>query len=301
MRVLITGATGLVGQEIVKLCHSRGFNVNYLTTRSSKISNAEHYKGFHWNPQDNTIDPDCFEGVSVIIHLAGASIAKRWTSSYKQEIIDSRVKSTQLLIDTLKTHENSVQQVISASAIGIYPDDLTKLHDQTTSEINSSFLGYVVKQWETAVDGFSALHIKVAKIRIGLVLSDKGGALLEIAKPVKFGVGAAFGSGKHWQSWIHITDLAAMFLYVLEHNLEGIYNGTAPNPVTNKTLVETTAKVLKKPFFLLNIPKFMMRLVLGEMHIILFESQRVSSKRITETGFNFKFNVLHAAIENLMG
>ena len=162
-------------------------------------------------------------------------------------------------------------------------------------------MGSVVQAWEQAVDGFSKLNIKVAKVRIGLVLSNKGGALKEIAKPIKFGVGAAFGSGKQWQSWIHINDLAKTFLFVLENELDGVYNGVAPNPVTNNELTKTVAKVLNKPLFLPNIPEFVMKMVLGEMHIILFESQRVSSKKIETKGFEFEFHHLEPALEDLLG
>ncbi|TBN06616.1 TIGR01777 family protein [Hyunsoonleella flava] len=301
MRVLITGATGLVGQEIVKLCHAKGIQVNYLTTRKSKISQDENYQGFYWNPETRDIDSGCFKNVDAIIHLAGASISKRWTDSYKKEVIDSRVETTQLLIDSLKGETHGIKQIVSASAIGVYPDSLTNYYDQTHKELSDSFLGKVVKAWEKAVDGFSELGIKVSKVRIGLVLSDKGGALKEIVKPIKFGVGAAFGSGKQWQSWIHIEDLAHIFLFVLEQQLEGVYNGVAPNPVTNNELTKTAAKVLRRPLFLPNIPKFFMKLVLGEMHIILFESQRVSSKKIESKGFQFEFHQLQRALKDLLG
>ncbi len=300
MRVLITGATGLVGQEIVKRCHAKNIQVNYLTTRKSKISQDDNYKGFYWNVDTREIDINCFNGVDAIIHLAGASISKRWTEAYKKEVINSRVESTQLLIDTLKGESHNIKQIVSASAIGIYPDSLTNYYDQTHKEVSNSFLGEVVQAWEQAVDGFSKVNIKVSKVRIGLVLSDKGGALKEITKPIKFGAGAAFGSGKQWQSWIHIEDLSRVFLFVLERSLEGVYNGVAPNPVSNTELTKTVAKVLRKPLFLPNIPKFVMKLVLGEMHIILFESQRVSSKKIEEKGFEFEYNYLEPALNDLL-
>ncbi len=301
MRVLITGATGLIGQEIVKLCHEKDIRVNYLTTSKSKIVQEENYKGFYWNPKAKEIDADCFKGVDAIIHLAGATVSKRWTPSYKKEIISSRTETTALLIHTLKGIKHTVKQVVSASAIGIYPDSLTNYYDQTHNEISSSFLGQVVSVWEQAIDEFSQLNITVSKIRIGLVLSNKGGALKEIVKPIKFGLGAAFGNGKQWQSWIHIHDLANMFLYVLEKELNGVYNGVSPNPVSNNELTKTATSVLKKPLFMPNIPKFFMKSVLGDMHILLFESQRVSSKKIEDKGFNFEYNYLEPALEDLLG
>ena len=300
MRVLITGATGLIGKEIVKLCHKKNIDVNYLTTSKSKISNNINYQGFYWNPNTKEIDIQCFKEVEIIIHLAGATVSKRWTSEYKKEILSSRLETTQLLVDSLKNNKNEVKQVISASAIGIYPDSLSNYYEETDSEGDATFLSEVVQKWETAVDAFLDLNIRVAKIRIGLVLSDKGGALPELTKPIKFGIGAAFGSGKSWQSWIHIKDLAGLFMYVLTHNLEGAFNAVAPNPVTNLDLTKLCAKVLSKPLWLPNIPKFFMKLVLGDMHTLLFLSQRVSSKKIEEEGFSFKYHHLQPALEALL-
>lgn len=301
MRVLITGATGLIGQEIVKLCHEKDIAVNYLTTSKSKIKQHQNYQGFYWNPKTEDIDVSCFNNVDAIIHLAGATVSKRWTPTYKKEILNSRIEGTQLLINALKGETHSIKQVVSASAIGIYPDSLIHYYDETFNDFDDSFLSEVVKAWEHAVDGFSKLNINVSKVRIGLVLSNKGGALQEMVKPIKLGLGAAFGSGKQWQSWIHINDLARIFLYVLENKLSGVYNGVAPNPVTNLELTKTIAKVLDKPLFLPNIPRFVMKLVLGEMHTLLFDSQRVSSKKIEDKGFQFKDYHLQPALEGLLG
>lgn len=300
MHVLITGATGLIGKEIVKRCHQQNITVNYLTTRKSKIEQVENYKGFYWNPKLKEIDTACFEEVDVIIHLAGASISNRWTASYKKEIISSRVESTQLLINTLKGESHTIKHVISGSAIGIYPDSLINYYEESFRGENHSFLGDVVKRWEASVDGFSKLNIKVSKIRTGLVLSNKGGALLEMIKPIKFGLGAAFGNGKHWQSWIHISDLSNMFLFLLEHKLYGVYNGVSPNTETNKALTKAIAKVLNRPLLLPNIPKFIMKTILGDMHELLFESQRVSSKKIEDKGFVFEYHHLKPALEDLL-
>jgi len=301
MRVLITGATGLIGQEMVKLCHEKDIKVNYLTTSKSKIVQEENYKGFYWNPKAKEIDADCFKEVDAIVHLAGTTVSKRWTPSYKKEILSSRTETTALLVNTLRESTHTVKQVVSASAIGIYPDSLINYYDESHNEIGSSFLGQVVSVWEQASDEFLKLNITVSKIRIGLVLSNKGGALMEIVKPIKFGLGAAFGNGKQWQSWIHIHDLANLFLYVLQNNLSGVFDGVAPNPTSNSELTKTAASVLHKPLFMPNIPKFFMKLILGEMHILLFESQRVSSKKIADIGFLFKFNYLEPALNNLLG
>ena len=177
---------------------------------------------------------------------------------------------------------------------------MVNYYDENNSEISDSFLGQVVQKWEEAVDDFSELNINVCKIRIGLVLSENGGALPEIVRPIRFGAGAAFGSGKQWQSWIHINDLAQIFIFALKENLSGVYNAVAPNPVTNSELTKASAKVLKRPLLLPNIPKLPMKLVLGEMHMLLFESQRVSSCKIIEKGFDFKFVNIETALQDLL-
>jgi uncharacterized protein (TIGR01777 family) len=300
MVVLITGATGVVGKEIVKLCLLKNIQVNYLTTDSSKLKQEENYKGFYWNPKQNEIDEACFKDVDAIIHLAGATISKRWTASYKKKILDSRVQVTKFLFESLKKQDHKVTEFIGASAIGLYPDSLTNYYDETYKGVSQSFLGDVIWQWESAMDSFSVLGINVAKIRIGLVLAKDGGALPQIIKPIRFGVGAPFGSGQHWQSWIHINDLARLFMFVLKHQLEGVYNGVAPNPVTNVEFTKTIAKTLNRPLILPNIPKNIMRLVLGEMHLLLFESQRVSSKKVEDLGFEFKYHHLQPALQDLI-
>ncbi|MEH6536398.1 MAG: TIGR01777 family oxidoreductase [Psychroserpens sp.] len=295
-KILITGATGLIGQEIVKVCHDQNLNVHYLTTSKNKLSKEDNYKGFYWNPDNNEIDSNCFEGVDTIINLVGATISKRWTDSYKQVIIESRTETAKLLRETIAKHNFPVKQIISASAIGVYPDSLTNYYEETETETSDSFLGQVVQKWEAAVDDFSSLGIKVAKIRIGLVLSEKGGALPEIAKPIRFGAGTAFGIGTQWQSWIHVKDLSRLFVFTATKKLEGVYNGVAPNSVTNNELTKAVAKILHRPLILPNIPKMAMKLVLGEMHILLFESQRVSAAKIEGEGFDFEYHHLKPAL-----
>ncbi|MEY8848492.1 TIGR01777 family oxidoreductase [Psychroserpens sp. XS_ASV72] len=299
-RVLITGATGLIGQEIVNVCKQENIPVHYLTTSKHKLENQAYYKGFYWNPKTKEIDLNCFDGVDTIINLAGATISKRWTSDYKKVILSSRTETAQLLYDVIQKHKFPVQQIVSASAIGVYPDSQTNYYEESFEGVSDSFLGTVVQQWENAVNRFEQLGITVSKIRVGLVLSDKGGALPQIVKPVRYGVGAAFGTGEQWQSWIHIDDLAKLFFFLAENKLGGIYNGVAPNPVSNSELTKTVAKVLKKPLILPNIPKFAMKLVLGEMHILLFESQRVSSSKTESKGFDFEYHHLEPALEDLL-
>ncbi|CAZ96969.1 MULTISPECIES: TIGR01777 family oxidoreductase [Zobellia] len=300
MRILITGATGLVGSAIVEQCHKNDIAVNYLTTSKKKIASEPDYKGFYWNPNKGEIDLECFEGVTAIINLAGASISKRWTLAYRKKIISSRVNSLRTLHSALeKVDHQNILSFVSASAIGVYPDSLSRYYTEEEKAVDDSFLGEVVKVWEEEIDKFKSFSFSVAKVRIGLVMSCKGGALPEMAKPVKLYLGAAFGSGEQWQSWIHISDLARIFIFVLEHGLSGVYNGVGPNPVTNAKLVKEIAKVFDRPLWLPNIPKFVMRLLLGKMSYILFASQRVSCKKIEEEGFSFEYPNVCVALEGI--
>ena len=300
MKVLITGATGLIGSEVINLCLENKIGVHFLTTSKHKLNSIENCNGFYWNPKEDLIDTSCFEGVDTIINLAGASISKRWTESYKEVILNSRLQTLGVLRTLLQKQEHTVKQIISASAIGVYPDSLTNYYEEDFQEPSGSFLGEVVSSWEAKVNTFKALGIVVTKIRIGLVLAKKGGALPEIVKPIKFGLGAAFGSGKQWQSWIHIEDLAMIFMFTLKHKFEGNFNAVAPNAVTNNEFTKTVSKILMRPLILPNIPKAVMNLVLGDMHILRFESQRVSSKKVENLGFNFKYPNLELALQDLL-
>jgi uncharacterized protein (TIGR01777 family) len=300
MKILITGATGLIGREITALCHERGISVHYLTTSADKLVARENYKGFYWNPTKGEIDRECFKGVTAIINLAGASISGRWTKEYKAEVLNSRIKSLQTLNEGLRhVDTGNILSFVSASATGIYPNSLAHYYEEDEPKVDNSFLGEVVNSWEKEVDTFKSYGFALSKIRIGLVMSKNGGALPEMAKPMKYGLGAAFGAGSQWQSWIHIGDLARMFLFVSENQLKGVYNGVGPNPVTNQKLTKELARVMNKPLFLPNIPRIVMKTVLGEMSYILFASQRVSSKKIEEEGFIFEYQNICRTLDDL--
>ena len=300
MRVLITGATGLVGTELVSLLLKNDIHINYLTTSKSKIKNKQEYQGYYWNPVNGTIDESCIINVDAVIHLAGASVSKRWTKAYKQEIVESRVLSTNILYNLLKNNTHTVTHFIAASATGIYPDSLDRVYSEDDTDVDDSFLGHVVEKWEQAVDKVATLGIKVAKMRTGIVLSGKGGALIEMARPVEYGLGAALGSGKQIQSWIHIHDLVNMYTLVLQQELDGVYNAVSPHPVTNNELMKTIAKVLGRPYFLPNVPKFMLQLILGQMHVILLSSQNVSAKKIISEGYQFEYLSLEKAVRQAL-
>lgn len=298
--ILITGATGLVGSALVNKCLKDNIGVHYLTTSKHKVKNEHNYKGFYWNPDQGEIDLAAFKNVDIIINLAGAPIAKKWTKSYKRTLVKSRVQPIHLLRQTIAEHNIDIKHFISASAVGYYPDSLTNFYDETFESDQDSFIVDVVKKWEEAAHQLTSLGIKVAKIRIGLVLSDKGGALPKMAKPIKFGLGSRLGSGNQWQPWIHIEDLVDIFFFVIKYRLTGVYNGVAPNATTNSTFTEVIAETLNRPLWLPNIPAVMLKLFLGEMSTIALTGQRVSSKKIESLGFQFKFYSLASALENLL-
>jgi len=298
MKILITGATGLIGREIVELSNKQGISVNYLTTNRDKIISNENFQGFYWNPTIYEIDLNCFEGVTAIINLAGTNISNRWTSNYKNEILSSRLNSIKTLTQALsKIDSKHITSFVSASATGIYPSSLSNYYIEEEQKIDDSFLGEVVDSWEKEIDTLGKFGLLVAKIRIGMVLSLDGGALPELAKAVRSYIGAPFGTGKQWQSWIHISDLARMFLFISQNGLYGIYNGVSPNPITNAKMISEIAKALDKPLILPKIPKFLLQIILSQKSFLLFSSHRVSSKKIAEEGFIFEYPNITNALE----
>lgn len=300
MNILITGATGLVGNKLVSSLKKDNHSIHYLSTSKSKLKNELNYKGFYWNPSTGEIDKKAFEDVSIIIHLAGASISKKWTKAYKKEIIESRVEGANLIFETLKSTPNKVERFISASAVGIYPNDLNYIYHENNTQIDNSFLGEVTELWEKSANQFKSLSILVSIVRIGVVFAKESGALVEMTKPIKYGLGAVLASGKQYVSWIHVDDLVAIFKYVIDTNLKGVYNAVSPYPITNEELTKAIATTLHKPLFLPNVPKFILNFLLGEMHIILTNSQNVSCRKILDAGFQFQFASLNKSLQNLL-
>ncbi|WMN07837.1 TIGR01777 family oxidoreductase [Marivirga arenosa] len=296
--ILITGGSGLVGTELSALLKSKGYEVAHLTR---SIKKNYPYQQFEWNIGKQQIDEKAFEFADVIIHLAGAGVAdKRWTEERKKVIIESRTKSVQLLFDKIQANpEYAPKHLISASAIGYYGMNTGDKWVDEDSEVGNDFLADVTKKWEASVDQFEALNIPVAKIRIGIVLTDKGGALPQLAQPIKLFAGAPLGSGKQWMSWIHIDDLTRLFLHSLKNKLTGVYNGVGENPNTNKEVTRAVAKVLNKPLILPNVPAFAMKLLLGEMAQMVLGGNKVSAKKTLQSGFEFKFEKLDEALEDI--
>lgn len=300
MRILITGATGLVGSKIREFCGQKEIGINYLTHSREKLEKQPGYRGFYWHPKTGEIDTACLEGVSAIINLAGANLFRPWTKKYKKTILESRVDSLNLLHKTLQNHPHEVKNLVSASAVGIYPSSYQKLYSENHAIAENSFLIKVVKEWEAAADRFFNLDIRVTKLRTGIVLSNEGGAYPLMKLPVKLYLGAPLGTGRQWQSWIHIDDLARMYLFAIEHNFEGVYNAVAPNPVNNKELTEAIARRMNKPILLPKIPGFLMKTLMGEMGSLALSSQLVSSEKIEQMGFGFWYGKINKAIGELV-
>ena len=296
-KILITGASGLVGSRLTEMLLQKGHQVSHLgrTKKSGPV------KSYVWNVDKGEFDAAALVGIDAIIHLAGAGVAdKRWNEQRKKEILESRTKSSALLYQTLKKENHAVKAVVSASAIGYYGFCLDERIFNEESKPGSDYLAQVTRQWEEAVDKISSLGIRVAKVRIGIVLSAKGGALPEMAKPVRFGVGAPLGTGKQYLSWIHIDDLCAMFMKAVEDDqMHGAYNAVC-DWVTNETITKSIARVLNRPLLLPPIPGFMMKLIVGEMAVIVVNGSKVSSDKIRKTGFTFQYPDLNEALSELL-
>ena len=300
MKILITGATGLIGSRIVKDCLERNIKVNFLTTRKNKINSISGCHGFFWDPQKNIIDLKCFDDIDSIINLSGASIFRIWTRKNKELILNSRVQSLNFLRDTLKENNIKINSIISASGIGAYPSSNEKEFDETEKDTSNYFLSDVIKEWEKATMSFKNIAKNVSIVRIGLVLSKDGGVLRQTMQPMSFGFGVYFGKGNQWQSWIHIKDISRLFLHINEKDLSGIYNGVAPTPLSNFDFTKMVSKIRRGVLFLIPVPRLCFRLIFGEMHIILFKSQKVSSEKIQSKGFTFIYENLDNTLKNIL-
>jgi len=296
--ILITGASGLIGTSLTNMLLQRGHTVSHLGR--SKKSDGE-VKSFVWNISLQHMDEESLSGIDTIIHLAGAGVAdKRWTKKRKQEILESRTQSTKLLFDVLKKGNHQVTSFISASAIGYYGFESNDMLTEA-SPAGGDYLATVTKQWEDEVDKIESLNIRLVKVRIGIVLSERGGALKEMMLPVKLFVGSPLGSGNQYLSWIHIHDLCAIFCKSVEDRMmTGVYNGVGPHPTTNRAFTRAIAKVLRRPLFLPAIPGFLLKLVIGEMADIVVGGSKVSSHKIQQAGFSFQFDSLDKALRDLI-
>tara|TARA_R110002073_G_scaffold53840_4_gene138891 strand:- start:93883 stop:94776 length:894 start_codon:yes stop_codon:yes gene_type:complete len=293
-KVLISGGTGLIGKRLSILLQSKGYEVRLLS-RSKKIVNG--YQTFLWDVDERYIDEKAFVDLDYIIHLAGAGIAdKKWTEKRKKIIIDSRVQSTELLLQTVRKLKIPIKAFISSSAIGYYGSITSNTVFEESHQPNDDFLGEVCQQWEGSVFKCNNKNIRKVAIRTGIVLSKNGGALSKMKTPII----TPLGNGKQYMPWIHIDDLCEMYIKALEdESIEGAFNAVSPEHQTNKLFSKILAKSLKKPFLSIGLPSLILKLVFGEMATILLNGSRVSSEKIKGTGFSFKYPILIDALEDL--
>lgn len=298
-QVLITGGSGLVGQRLSQMLLERGYGVSWLSRQAAQKGKVKTYR---WDVQRQYIDPEALQNVQYIVHLAGAGVADgRWTEERKKLILESRTQSTRLLANALQKQAHSVRAFVGASAIGLYGAHTGNVLVGEGFPPANDFLAQVVRQWEAETDRI-ADRLRTVKIRIGVVLSAQGGALPQMALPVRLFAGAPLGSGKQWVSWIHIDDLCRMFIKAIEdEQMHGAYNGVAPQPLTNQQLTRAIGQVLHRPVWPLHVPAFALNLALGEMATVVLGGSRVSSKKIEEAGFAFQFPDAMSALNNLIG
>lgn len=305
--VVITGGTGLIGTALTKALVQKGYEVIILTRRK-KASSQKNVSYAVWNLGQQSIDEEVIKKADYIVHLAGSNVAeKRWTKKKKQEIIDSRVKSGELLVTALKKIHNKVKAILSISGIGYYGPDLTPGHSPKGEGRNAfvetdppfnDFLGTVVQQWEKAIACSAEMGKRLVIFRTGIVLSNEGGAYKEFKDPLKFGIATVLGSGKQTVSWIHIDDVVRLFIEAIENEKwEGVYNAVSPKPVSNKQLIKEIAK--ERFHITAKVPSFVLKAVLGEMSIEVLKSTTVSSEKIQKEGFEFLYPNIEEAVASL--
>jgi uncharacterized protein (TIGR01777 family) len=295
MKIVISGASGLIGTQLVAKLSQGGHEVIRLVRRSPKSGEIQ------WNPKSGTLDAAALEGADAVIHLSGAGIGdKRWTAGYRKEILDSRTDTTALLAKTIASLSRKPSVFLSGSAIGIYG----ARNDEQLTEVSThgtGFLAEVCEQWEAAAKPAVDAGVRTVYLRTGIVLSPKGGALKKLLLLFKLGVGGKFGNGKQWQSWISIDDEIGAIEYLLTANVSGAVNLTAPNPVTNAEFTKVLASVLKRPA-IVPVPTFAPKILLGGelADALLFTGQRVIPAALNASGYTFKHTTLDSALRSLL-
>lgn len=294
MKILITGATGLIGTALQSVLREKGHDL--LLVSRSEPKNASFIK---WDPYEGFDDPERLKGIDAVIHLAGESVSGlRWTEEKKKAIRESRVIGTRTLVDALSELEDRPQVLVSASAIGFYGDRGDEVMTET-SKPGTTFLADVCREWEAEARRAEDSGIRTVLVRTGIVMSKDGGALGTMLMPFKLGLGGVVGNGKQWMSWISLDDHVRVIVYALENsNVRGAINSVSPDPVTNQEFTSVLGEVLYRPTFI-PVPEFAVNLVFGEMgEALLLDSTRVMPKRLQEAGFEFKYPDLKKAIEH---
>ena len=295
MKIVISGASGLIGTQLVTTLKSSGHEVVQLVRRTAGAGQIM------WDPKSGKLDPASLEGCDAVIHLSGAGIGdKRWSDAYRREILVSRTATTLLLANTIASLQRKPSVFLSGSAIGIYgargDEQLTE-----TSAHGTGFLADVCEQWEAAAKPAIDAGVRTVFLRTGIVLSPKGGALKKLLPLFRLGIGGKFGNGKQWQSWISMDDEVASIIHLLTANVSGAVNLTAPQPVTNAEFTKVLARVVKRPA-IVPVPTFAPKILLGGelADALLFTGQRVMPQALTASGYVFKHSTLESALRSLL-
>ncbi len=300
MNVLVSGGTGFIGKQIIHALLEKGHTVTNLTTqRKQEGVVSKKFQHVYWNPTSKEINKSLLSNIDGVIHLAGYSVANKWSTANKALMVSSRISSTEFLCDLLNKMDVPPAVMVGASASGYYKNS-HEIQDETAA-VGNGFLADLTAQWENAS---ASLHpsIKNIHLRIGVVLSANDGALKKLTPIFKAGIGSAVGNGQQYMSWVHEDDLVRLFIHCLENHVEsGIYNATSDNPVTNFEFSKCLAQVLHKPFFLPKVPAFVLRMLFGEMSQLVLVSQRLSNKKTRDTAFEFQYKKITTALEALYG
>lgn len=297
-KILISGATGLVGKKLARKLYERGYQVEILVR--SKSENSD-FKSYFWDYENQILEEGALDNTYIFIHLAGAPISKRWTASYKKEVYNSRINSAQFIFEQMQKQNIHPEAVISSSAVGIYGQITSQQIFSENDLPAQDFLGNVCADWELKAHQFEKLGSRVVCIRISTVLSEKGGALEVLKKPIELNFGSVLGSGDQYFPWIHVDDLVNIYFKAVEDvSMNGAYNASAPDFVNNRELTKKIASHLGKKIWLPNIPKFIIKAALGEMSVLALEGSRVSSRKIENSGFKFVYNNLDKALADVI-
>jgi uncharacterized protein len=301
--VVIAGGSGMIGRSLSALLISQGYQVIILSrdpNRYRSPSPAMSYAA--WNIDDQVADDEPFKKAKYIIHLAGAGVVdKPWTDKRKEQIVESRTKSSRLLVHKISTVENNIETVVSASAIGWYPQNLN-VQATETDPPDKGFLGETCRLWEESISPVTTLGKRLVILRTGIVLSNKGGAFPAFAKPIKYGIAGILGDGKQIISWIHIEDLCRIYLAAMtDGEMSGVYNAVAPNPVSNRSFTIELANRMKGKFYIsIPVPSFVLRLMMGSRSEEVLKSSNISSDKIKQTGFQFIYPNIETAFRSLV-
>lgn len=294
MKIAITGGSGFIGKRLISFWLEQGHELINISRSSSK--QLPGVRTLTWDELER--NADLLEGLDAIVNLAGESISQRWTAAAKTRIVQSRLQAAERIAKLVATMDPKPKVVVNASGMSYYGISETDTFDENSPFRNTDFLADVVKQWEAAADLIQGTRI--VKVRVGLVLDNKEGAFPKMALPYKLGVGGTVGSGRQWHSWIHIDDMVRLIDFCVQNDaIIGPVNATAPNPVTNKDLGRAIATAMRRPN-LFPVPAFMMKLIFGELSVLLLKGQKVIPRVLQQHGFVWRFPLLAGALKDLI-